>query len=100
MKPLMGLSSFTEKDIDSDLQKAQWAAWRASRRRFLGAGFAAAGGLALAGLSGARLVTPAAAQEGETMVTAAEAASKLASLWIVAVDGGRAACGEPVHGSR
>ena len=65
MKRLVGLSSFTESDLDPALQEAQWAAWRASRRRFLGAGFAAAGGLALAGLPGARLAQPAAAQEGE-----------------------------------
>jgi peptide/nickel transport system substrate-binding protein len=65
MKRFVGLSSFTESDVDPALQEAQWAAWRSSRRRFLGAGFAAAGGLALAGLPGTRLVSPAAAQDAE-----------------------------------
>jgi peptide/nickel transport system substrate-binding protein len=65
VKRKIGLSTISESVIAPELQEAQWAAWRASRRRFLGAGFAAAGGLALAGLPGARLVTSAAAQEGE-----------------------------------
>ncbi len=63
MDETTGLTKFAS--IDPELEKAQWAQWRTSRRRFLGAGFAAAGGLALAGMAGTRYFAPAAAaQEG------------------------------------
>lgn len=71
-----GLTKFAS--IDPELEKAQWSQWRISRRRVLGAGFAAAGGLALAGLGGPRLLTPSASAQEGTPVAGGSLAMSLA----------------------
>jgi peptide/nickel transport system substrate-binding protein len=71
-----GLTKFAS--IDPELEKIQWSQWRSSRRRFLGAGFAAAGGLALAGIGGPRLFTPSASAQEGTPVQGGSLAMSLA----------------------